>query len=327
MIECHLENRQVREPERLLPVDGEYDVIIVGGGVAGSAAGIAAARQGCKTLIIERESAMGGLATVGLVNIPLDFPCGIGKEWLTELESMQGHWHRNSDPEKHKLVLDRMAIRAGCDLLYHTMVVDAIVRDNTICGVVVESKSGRQALLARRVVDASGDGGAMPMVGKAIPDPAGQLCFPPAMVESTIAGNSGHAQKQDGSRQGDHLSNDSASDACGTCVLHEVIISQFDGLAFHGGHQESLMRRYEPDMQIVDLFHPAGAENILVILHKGAIAPTSPRFRRASEARRVKKERPKRELPEAFSWFTIGCLKNRIGSKEVGNSSGIIAAK
>ncbi len=165
MIEYRLKNKQVRQPECLLDIDGEYDVIVVGGGVAGSAAGIAAARQGCKTLIIERESAMGGLATVGLVNIPLDFPCGIGQEWLTELESMQGHWHRNSDPEKHKLVLDRMAVRAGCDLLYHTLVVDAIVRDHTLCGVVVESKRGRQALLARRVVDASGDGDAAAFAG------------------------------------------------------------------------------------------------------------------------------------------------------------------
>ncbi len=83
MFELNMEKRQVREPERLLPIDGEYDVIVVGGGVAGSAAGVAAARQGCKTLIIERESALGGLATVGLVNIPLDFSCGIGQEWLS----------------------------------------------------------------------------------------------------------------------------------------------------------------------------------------------------------------------------------------------------
>ena len=132
---------------------------------AGSAAGIAAARAGCKTLILERESAMGGLATVGLVNIPLDFACGIGQESLTALEALEGHWHRNSDPEKHKLVLDRMAAKAGCGVLYHTMVVDSIVTGGAIRGVVVESKSGRQALLARRVIDCSGDGDAAAFAG------------------------------------------------------------------------------------------------------------------------------------------------------------------
>jgi hypothetical protein len=165
MIELQRTKETVQQPERRLPIDGEYDVVVVGGGVAGSAAGIAAARMGCKTLIIERESAMGGLATVGLVNIPLDYPGGIGREWLTALEEMNGHWHRNSDPEKHKLVLDRMVGNAGCDVLYHTMVVDSIVDGDAIRGVVVESKSGRQAILAKRVVDASGDADAAAFAG------------------------------------------------------------------------------------------------------------------------------------------------------------------
>ncbi len=160
MIELKKEQDRICDPARTLPIDGTYDVVVVGGGVAGSAAGIAAARHGLKALIIERESAMGGLATVGLVNIPLDYPSGIGAESLAELEKLDGHWHRNSDPEKHKLVLDRMAMKAGCDILYHTMVVDTLVQNGAVCGVVVESKSGRQAILARRVVDASGDGDA-----------------------------------------------------------------------------------------------------------------------------------------------------------------------
>jgi hypothetical protein len=160
-----MDNRQVLEPARNLPLDAEYDVVVVGGGVAGAAAGIASARLGCKTLIIERESAMGGLATVGLVNIPLDYRGGIGDEWLSALEEMDGHWHRNSDPEKHKLVLDRMVIAAGCEVLYHTMVVDSIVKDGAIRGVVVESKSGRQAILAKRIVDASGDADAAAFAG------------------------------------------------------------------------------------------------------------------------------------------------------------------
>ncbi len=146
------------EPRRVRPVAGEYDVIVVGGGMAGVGAGIAAARAGCRTLIIERESALGGLATVGLVNIPLDTVSGIGTQMFAQLEAMQALWHRHSDPEKHKLVLDRMVKAAGADVLLVTHVVEALLDRGRIAGVVVESKSGRQALLARRVVDASGDG-------------------------------------------------------------------------------------------------------------------------------------------------------------------------
>lgn len=134
----------VLEPQRSLPCAGEYDVLVVGGGIAGYAAGVAAARQGCKTLVVERESALGGLATLGLVNIPLDFVSGIGREMFDRLAAVDGLWHRNSDPEKHKLILDRMVVESGCDLLFHTQAVDSIVSQGAICGVVVESKSGRQ---------------------------------------------------------------------------------------------------------------------------------------------------------------------------------------
>ncbi|HRU05926.1 MAG TPA: FAD-dependent oxidoreductase [Candidatus Brocadiia bacterium] len=165
MIPFEKSGNGVVEPSRVLPLDGEYDVIVAGGGMAGCGAGIAAARAGCKTLIIERESALGGLATVGLVNIPLDFLSGIGAEMFRKLEEVKGLWHRNSDPEKNKLILDRMVRGAGCDVLFHTQVVEAIVKKGAICGVVVESKSGRQAILAKRVIDCSGDGDAAAMAG------------------------------------------------------------------------------------------------------------------------------------------------------------------
>ena len=110
MIPLTYKEGRIVNPEILMPVFGEFDVAVCGGGMAGFGAAIAAARMGCKTILVERESALGGLATVGLVNIPLDFLAGIGKEMIQNLEAMNGHWHRNSDPEKHKLVLDRMAI-------------------------------------------------------------------------------------------------------------------------------------------------------------------------------------------------------------------------
>jgi len=155
----------VFQPERTLAIDGEYDVIVVGGGVAGVGAGIASGRAGCKTLIVEDTSALGGLATMGLVNIPLDPVSGIGQEMYDELEAVDGLWHRNSDPEKHKLVLDRMVKKSGCDVVLVTKVVDSIVQGDAIRGVVVESKAGRKAILAKRVIDCSGDADAAHYAG------------------------------------------------------------------------------------------------------------------------------------------------------------------
>ena len=150
-------NGIVTESAKELKIAGKYDVLVVGGGVAGFGAGVAAARHGCKTLIVEQTSALGGLTTVGLVNIPLDLAVGIGKEMLERLDACQGHWHRNTDPEKHKLILDRMVKESRCDVLFVSFAVDAIVENDTIKGVVIESKSGRQVILADRVIDATGD--------------------------------------------------------------------------------------------------------------------------------------------------------------------------
>lgn len=151
------DGKTIREPEKELPLAGEYDVIVAGGGMAGFGAAVAASRAGCKTLLLERESALGGLATVGLVNIPLDFISGIGREMMDNLTAANGLWHRNSDPEKHKLVLDRMVTSSGCDLLFVSHVVESLVSGDSVKGVVVESKSGRRAVTAKRVIDCSGD--------------------------------------------------------------------------------------------------------------------------------------------------------------------------
>ena len=120
MISLSMQNGQIIDPQRSLPCFGEFDVLVCGGGMAGFGAAVAAAREGCKTMLVERESCLGGLATVGLVNIPLDFAAGISKEMLARLDEVNGHWHRNSDPEKHKLILDRMVVEAGVTLLMET---------------------------------------------------------------------------------------------------------------------------------------------------------------------------------------------------------------
>ncbi len=165
MVDLHLSDGKLVEPERRLNVAAEYDVIVVGGGIAGFGAGVASARKGCRTLIVESLTALGGLTTLGLVNIPLDYVSGIGEEMFDRLKAVDGLRHRNSDPEKHKLVLDHMVDEAGCDLLLATTVVDTIVQDGAVRGVVVQSKSGRQAILADRVIDCSGDADAAAFAG------------------------------------------------------------------------------------------------------------------------------------------------------------------
>lgn len=181
MIKLNQREGRLIEPEKELNIIGEYDVLVVGGGMAGTGAAIATARAGFKTLLVERETALGGLATIGLVNIPLDFISGIGHEMMQKLKDVDAEWHRNSDPEKHKLILDRMITEEGCDLLLHTYVVDTIVENDVIKGVVVEGKSGRESIIAKRIIDCSGDadvaffGGCECMAGR-VEDGKHQAC-------------------------------------------------------------------------------------------------------------------------------------------------------
>jgi ribulose 1,5-bisphosphate synthetase/thiazole synthase len=152
-----LANGNVIAPARELQNAGEYDVVVCGGGMAGFGAALAAARHGAKVLIIEKATALGGLATVGLVPIPMDTPTGISAEMLHRLEEVDGHTRRNTDPEKHKLILDRMIKEAGIDLLLDTIITDAVMAGNQIRGVVIESKSGRQVIMGKRFIDCTGD--------------------------------------------------------------------------------------------------------------------------------------------------------------------------
>lgn len=150
-------NGEIMEKVKEIPFYGDYDVIVAGGGVAGFGAAVAVGKRGYKVLLIEATSALGGLATMGLVNIPLDFVSGIGKEMMNELDKIEGHWHRNTNIEKHKLVLDRMVKKYNVDVLLVTSVVDAVMDGNTLKGVVIQTKTGRKYITAKRFIDATGD--------------------------------------------------------------------------------------------------------------------------------------------------------------------------
>lgn len=175
------------EPARDIPVAREVDVVVVGGGPAGFCAAIAASRNGARTALVERFGYLGGTATASLMACINGFRNqvepestqtvrGIAEELVLALKEMGGlgsspypqkaypdlpgklAYSYVVDPEMFKFVAMRLCHEAGVDLLLHTWFADTVVENGAVTGVIVENKSGRQALMARVVVDASGDG-------------------------------------------------------------------------------------------------------------------------------------------------------------------------
>jgi hypothetical protein len=104
------------------------------------------------------------MSTAGLVTPHFDpfLNKGINQELINRLTELKGwgapFWHISFDPEKYKLVSEDMVLESGSDLLYHTHAVAALVDDNAMCGIVIETKSGRFAILSKTVIDCTGDG-------------------------------------------------------------------------------------------------------------------------------------------------------------------------
>ena len=163
-------SRTVPEPARDIPVVHETDVLVIGSGPGGLAAALAAARAGVKTTLVERYGCFGGNITqVGVEGFAwyrhpqtIDSE-GIGREFEDRAKAMgaalpepQSISHA-LDAEAFKYVADCLVTEAGVIPMLHRMFVAPIMQGDTICGVIVESKAGREAILARLVIDASGD--------------------------------------------------------------------------------------------------------------------------------------------------------------------------
>jgi hypothetical protein len=170
-------NGKVIQPERPLPVITETDVLVVGGGAAGFAAAVSAARAGVKTTLVERYGYFGGLWTGGIVLIVLATHAkengetvqtlrGVGGELLDRHTKVAGaitnrdarKINPTTDPEATKYFMDEMIAESGANVLLHSWATDVVMDGNAIRGIVFESKAGRQAVLAKVVVDATGDG-------------------------------------------------------------------------------------------------------------------------------------------------------------------------
>jgi len=149
--------RYYNEPVRQVPVIDEVDVLVVGGGPAGLSAAIYAARYGAKTMLIEQSGDVGGVATTGLMSHWTSLTKGGFYEEILERSSTYDH-RQIIDTEKLKTVLLEMLKEAGVKLQLYTFASDVIMDGNKVTGVITESKSGREAVMARIVIDASGDG-------------------------------------------------------------------------------------------------------------------------------------------------------------------------
>ena len=187
MNEFYCSNRKetIYELGKRTPVCDKYDVIVAGGGIAGIAAALAAARNGAKTLLAERQFILGGLSTAGLVTIFLPLCDGIGHqvsfgiaEELLKLSIQHGcetnypkAWLENGSPEEKcrdryqtqynanifAILLEQLLISEGVTILYGSLIVDAIVQNQSVTHIIVENISGRQAYITESIIDATGD--------------------------------------------------------------------------------------------------------------------------------------------------------------------------
>jgi hypothetical protein len=154
------------EAAREIPIAGRSQVLVCGGGPAGIAAAISAARAGAATQLIDVAGCLGGVWTAGLLTKILDSEnkTGIMQEILTAMIERGDPIARKTsgstyDPELMKLVLEELCVAAGVRIQLHTRLVGAVTNSqNRLAAIVTESKSGRQAWTAERFIDCTGDG-------------------------------------------------------------------------------------------------------------------------------------------------------------------------
>lgn len=170
--------------KREIPVAGEVDVLVAGGGIAGIAAALSVRRQGQRVMLIEKSAVLGGLATLGLVNyyeplcdgdgytmtkgiaeelLKLSIKYGydsLPEQWLDEGEPKANPSKRYStlfNPAVFSLALNELLINEGIELRYDMIAAYPLMDGNKCKGVFVESKSGREVYLCNVLIDGTGD--------------------------------------------------------------------------------------------------------------------------------------------------------------------------
>ena len=176
-----------------IPIDGAYDVIVVGGGVAGIGAALAAARNGLSTLLVEKGVMLGGLATAGLIAHYLPLCDGNGRQVIGGIaeellyasirygyDTLPAAWKggRLCGPTTERyqtrfsapafaLALDELVEKAGISVLLDTTFSRPVMEDENCRGIVVENKSGRRGFTAKIFIDTTGDADLMARAGVA----------------------------------------------------------------------------------------------------------------------------------------------------------------
>ena len=193
------------EPARTLPVYGEFDVVVVGGGPAGLAASVSAAKHGARTLLVERYGFLGGMGTAGGVTnfaglygrkngAMQQVVHGVVDDLLARIDAlgglnapqdgMQGRIRvRSYDVSAYKCAADQLLLASGVQLLFHAWAAAVVMQDRQISALVVETKSGRQAIRARCFIDCSGDADVAHFAGVPfeLGDGHGSALFPSTM--------------------------------------------------------------------------------------------------------------------------------------------------
>jgi hypothetical protein len=182
----------IQEPTRQIPVSAACDVLVAGGGIAGVAAALAAARNGASVILLEKTCALGGLTTLGNVTVWLPLCDGNGRQvsaglaeellklsvsdlkrdnkpahfigvpacWLPggDLEARKNQRYLvHFNPSSYLMALEALVVANGVKILYDTRVCAVQRNDDAITHLIVENKSGRSAIACRNVVDATGD--------------------------------------------------------------------------------------------------------------------------------------------------------------------------
>jgi hypothetical protein len=163
----------INEPEKELPLRKEVDVLVAGGGPSGITAATAAAEDGLDVTLVEGRSFVGGNMTIGLPVLGFlgqkknQIIKGLPQKLIDRLADRDAASEHRPDPlhmsltlvepESVKSVALEMLVESGVDVLLYTMCTDVVMDGDTLRGVIIESKSGREVILAKRVIDCTGD--------------------------------------------------------------------------------------------------------------------------------------------------------------------------
>lgn len=202
----------VLEPERRVPVAGEYDVCVLGGSCTGVFAAVRAAQCGARVALVEKQNAFGGVAASGLVNVwhtlmdtedKRQIISGLTEAMVGRLEGVGAcmtnrkspHTYFRLNTEELKIELDRLLLEHGVEPYLHTFYAQCILQGPVLRGVFIEGKDGRQAILAKVFIDATGDGdlardAGIPFVirdGLQPPTTCAKISFLPDGIESLVA--------------------------------------------------------------------------------------------------------------------------------------------